>query len=134
MKYVLDGMNVPGVKVPTPNERILKVLLSPELGNTDKLTLLFSIISPGNTTGLHTHEVDEIMYVAVGRGECIVGEEKSEIKEDIVLYAPRLVKHEVKNTGDETLKLVCFYAPPMKPAGYFAEAINKAKEYFKGSH
>jgi mannose-6-phosphate isomerase-like protein (cupin superfamily) len=132
MKHVFDGMKVLGVKVPAPNERILKVLLSPELGSTDKFTLLLSIISPGNTTGLHTHDVDEIMYVATGRGECIVGEEKGEFKEDTVLFAPKLVKHEVKNVGDETLKLVCFYIPPVKPTGYFAEATNKAKEYFKG--
>jgi mannose-6-phosphate isomerase-like protein (cupin superfamily) len=132
MKYIFDSMEVPGAKVPAPNERVLKVLLSPELGSTDKFTLLFSIISPGNTTGLHTHDVDEIMYVVTGRGECIVGEEKGELKEDTVLFAPKLVKHEVKNVGDETLKLVCFYVPPMKPAGYFAEATNKAKEYFKG--
>lgn len=131
MKYVFDGMEVPGAKVPAPNERVLKVLLSPEIGNTEKLTLLFSIISPGKTTGLHTHDVDEIMYVATGRGECIVGEEKGKLREDTVLFAPKLVKHEVKNTVDETLKLICFYVPPMKPTGYFAEAISIAKEYFK---
>ena len=131
MTYIIEGMKVTGVKVPSPNERVLKILLSPELENTDKFTLLFSIVSPRNGTGVHTHDSDEVMYVAAGRGEGIVGEETAEIKPDSVIYAPKLVRHEVKNTGDEMLKLVCFYIPPLKPAGYFEEAINKAKEYLR---
>jgi len=131
LKYIIEGMKVTGVKVPPPHERVLKILLSPELGDTDKFTVLFSIISPGNATGLHTHESDEVMYVAAGRGEGMVGEEKAELKEDTVIFAPKLVKHEVANAGEETLKLICFYIPPLKPAGYFEEAIKEAKDYFR---
>jgi mannose-6-phosphate isomerase-like protein (cupin superfamily) len=131
LNYIIEGMKVTGIKVPSPHERLLKILLSPELGNTDEFTVLFSIISPGNFTGLHTHNSDEVMYVATGRGEGVVGEEKAELKEDTVIFAPKLVKHDVTNTGEENLKLICFYIPPLKPAGYFEEATSKAKEYFK---
>jgi len=131
MKYVINGMKVPGSKVPPPHERVLKVILSPEIGNVDNLTFLFSLISPGNSTGLHTHESDEVMYVAKGKGISIVGNEEEEIEEDSVIFAPKLIKHEVKNTGDGILKLICFYNPPLKPSGYFEEAINKAKEYLE---
>lgn len=130
MDYIIEGMKVTGAKVPSPHERVLKVLLSPELGNTDKFTLLFSIISPGNATGLHTHNSDEVMYIASGRGIGVVGEEKAEFKEDTVLYAPKLIKHEVINTEAETLKIICFFIPPLKSAGSYEETINKAKEYF----
>jgi mannose-6-phosphate isomerase-like protein (cupin superfamily) len=131
MRYIFDGMDVPGVRVPTPNERLLKILLSPELGDTDKCTLLYSIISPKNGTGPHVHDSDEIMCVVTGRGEGSVGEEKSQFREGTIIFAPKNVKHEVKNSGDETLKLVCVYIPALKPSGYFAEAINKAKEHSK---
>ena len=130
MRYMFDGMRVPGAKVPAPNERFLKVLLSPELGSTDKFTLLYSIISPKNGTGEHAHDSDEIMYVATGRGEGVVGNEKSELKEGTVIFAPNRIKHHITNTGDETLKIVCFYIPALKPAGYFAEAAEMAKQYF----
>jgi len=131
VKYIWDGIKVNGVKVPSPHERVLKIMLSPEIGNTDKCTVLFSIINPENGTGSHTHSSDEIMYVASGRGTAKVGNETTELREDIVIFAPKNVEHYVQNTGNETLKLICFYVPPLKPAGYFEEAISKAKEYFK---
>jgi len=132
MKHVINGMKVPGFKVPPPHERVLKVILSPEIGNVDNLTFLFSLINPGNSTGLHTHESDEVMYIAEGKGVSIIGDEEEEIEEDSVIFAPKLVKHEVKNTGNSVLKLICFYHPPLKPSGYFEEAINKAKAYLEG--
>ncbi|NIM45091.1 MAG: cupin domain-containing protein [Nitrososphaeria archaeon] len=127
---IVETEDIPGAKVPEPNERVLKVVMSPEIGNYEKLTVLVSIISPGNSTGYHTHGSDEIMYVATGRGEGVVDGETKKIRVDSLIYAAKGVKHEVKNAGDETLKLICFYSPPIKPAGYFEEAINKAKEYF----
>jgi mannose-6-phosphate isomerase-like protein (cupin superfamily) len=129
--YIIEGMKVTGIRVPSPHDRVLKVLLSPELGNTDNFTMLFSILSPGNSTGLHKHESDEIMYIASGRGVGVVGGEKAEIKEDTVLYAPKLVEHETINTGEETLKIICFFIPPLKPAGHYEEGVNKAKEYLR---
>lgn len=128
---IVETEDIPGVKVPKPNERVLKVVMSPEIGNYDRLTVLISIISPENTTGCHTHGSDEIMYVATGRGEGIVADETKKIGMSSMIYAAAGVKHEVKNTGEETLKLICFYAPPLKPAGYFQEATNKARKYFK---
>ena len=131
MKYLIEGMKVAGFEVPPPNKRVLKILLSPDLENTDKFTLLYSIVSPGNSTGSHTHDSDEVMYIASGRGEAVFGEEKGEIEADTVIFAPKHVEHDVRNTGEETLKLICFFIPPLKPAGYFEKAINEAKEYFK---
>ena len=130
MKYMFDGLVVDGVKAPQPNERILKVVLSPQIGNISNCTVLISIISPGNGTGMHKHDVDEIMYVASGRGVGEVLDEVMELREDVIVFSPKDVEHQVKNTGNETLKLVCFFTPPLKPEGYFKEAISKAKQYF----
>jgi len=120
-----------GIKVPPPNERILKVILSPEVTGTKNLTLLISIVSPHSTTGLHTHESDEIMYVVTGNGQSTMGDDKVAIQPDMIIHAPAGVKHELKNTGDETLKLVCFYYPPLKASGAYGEAIEMAKKTFQ---
>jgi len=120
---------VPGVTVPKPNERVLKVLFSPNVGNKE-LTLLVSLIYPHSTTGLHTHDVDEYMYIASGHGVAISEDgEEVEVHPDMLVYAPAGVKHEMKNTGDETLKLICVYVPALKASGYFEEAEKKAKEF-----
>lgn len=125
---VLQVKDVKGVKVPMPNERVLKVMASPELGAGSDLTVLISIISPGGGTGLHTHSVDEYMYVATGRGQSICEGEIEEVIPDSLIFAPKDIEHEIKNTGDETLKLFCVYVPALKPAGYFEQAVAAAKE------
>jgi len=127
----IESMDVPGFKVPSPNERVLKVISSPELGSQEDMTLLLSIISAGNTTGLHTHESTETMYVLSGRGVGTISGKTGEVKVDTVLVAPKGVLHEVRNTGDETLKLVCVYLPALKPSGNFEKAIDIAKQYFR---
>ncbi len=129
-KHIIKGMEVAGVQVPPPNERNLKVLFAPELGNTDKFTMLFSILNPEGTTGAHTHDSDEVMYVAASRGEGKVGGERSELSRDTVIFAPKLVEHSITNLEEEPLKLICFYVPPLKPTGYFEEAIKISRQHF----
>lgn len=124
----IKGWQVPSVEVPPPNKRYLRVVISPEVTGTQQATLLYSIISPGYSTGLHTHDGDEFQYIVSGRGEGAVGDKKSPVEADMVIYSPAGVPHEVRNTGEETLKMICFFAPPLKPSGYFAEAIEAAKK------
>ena len=125
---VLQVNDIKGVKVPMPNERVLKVMASPELGAGSDLTVLVSIISPGGGTGLHTHAVDEYMYVAIGRGQSICEGKIEEVVPDSLIFAPKDVEHEIKNTGDESLKLFCVYVPALKPVGYFEQAVAAAKD------
>jgi len=128
---VLNVENVPGSKVPGENERILKVLMSPHAGNYEKATVLISDISPRKSTGMHTHDSDEIMYVAAGEGTTECGGNVSKIKVGALIFAPKKIEHTVNNTGDKKLRLVCFYIPPIEPKGYFEEATQKTKEYLK---
>jgi len=127
---VIKTWEIPGVTVPKPNERTLKVIFSPEVNNKNFIMLL-SLIYPQGSTGLHTHEVDEYMYVVSGHGKAFCeGEEETEIHPDTIVYAPAGKKHEIRNTGDETIKLVCVYVPAFKTSGYLKEAEAKAKEFF----
>ncbi|MDD5698530.1 MAG: cupin domain-containing protein [Victivallaceae bacterium] len=127
MTMIKKGFNVPGVKAPRPNERMLKVLMSPELGDTNDLTILISIIPPGSTTGLHTHHGDEYMYVVSGRGESIENGQVSPIEPDSLIVACGGNEHGIRNTGDESLKLFCIFCPALEPVGCFLEAIEAAK-------
>ena len=124
---IIKIWEVPGAKVPPPTERTLKVIMSPELGNAENVTVLISLIPPGGTTGLHTHDVDEYMYVASGRGLHVTDREETPIEPDVVISAKAGEPHEVRNTGDEMIKLVCFFVPPLKPKGYLEKAVEVAK-------
>jgi mannose-6-phosphate isomerase-like protein (cupin superfamily) len=124
---VISIPEIPGVEIPEPNNRIIKTLMSPELNNCDH-TVLISLIKPGNSTGIHTHKSDEYMYVATGRGEAISIKDGKEVLEkvtpDSLIFAPEGEKHSIRNTGDETLKLVCVYYPAIEPTGKFKESID----------
>jgi quercetin dioxygenase-like cupin family protein len=123
---VVRGWEVPGVKVPKPNERVLKVLVSPEVGNSDYTTILFSIISPFSTTGPHKHdESEECMYVVSGRGVYRVAGREISFEPDSILIAKKGEEHEIRNLSDETMKLVAIFAPPLKPSGYIEEALRQ---------
>lgn len=123
---VYSVWKVDGVKVPKPNERVLKIIMSPETTGTKELTLLVSIISPKSTTGSHTHDVDEIMYIAHGRGVFISYGKRESVQSDQVVYAARGQVHEIKNTSEETLKLICVFYPPLKAEGYVKKAVDAA--------
>lgn len=133
---VINSKNVPGVKVPAPFSRELKVVLDPQVGNYDKATILLSYIEPKSSTGLHKHSSDEIMYVVEGKGEAVEvkdGIGKVElVTEGCVIYAPSNIEHEIKNSGDGKLVLFCVYIPGLKASGYLEMAIEAAKKYFRG--
>ncbi len=118
---------VKGFTVPPPYERTLKMLFSPELSNTDKVTVLAALIPPGRSTDLHIHDGDEVIYVASGRGVFILGDKEYPVEPDMVLYAKAKAPHGMKNTGDEMIKLICFFTPPLKPVGRIEKAIEAAK-------
>jgi mannose-6-phosphate isomerase-like protein (cupin superfamily) len=128
---VIKIKDVPGVKVPAPNNRVLKTLMSPELGNCDDHTVLMSLIEPDSSTGLHTHEADEYMYVVTGYGEAVTVKDGEEITEEIepgcLIFAAEGDEHSVRNLSHETLKLFCVYSPAIEPKGKFKESIDIQK-------
>jgi len=128
---VVDVDKLPGAKVLGENERLLKVVMSPQVGNYDSGTVLISDISPRKGTGMHTHDVDEIMYVASGKGVTICGGKENTIGVGSVILAPEGIEHTVNNTGKEKLRLVCFYVPPMETRGKFKEATEKTRRFFE---
>jgi quercetin dioxygenase-like cupin family protein len=102
--------------------------MSPELNGYKDATIIFSHIPPGSTTGRHTHASDEIMYV-VGRGEGTVGDEVCKIETDSVVFAPRGIEHECRNTSEtDTLKLFCVFIPPLKPPALLSKLIETTKK------
>ncbi len=128
---VVDVEKLPGSKVLGVNERLLKAVMSPQVGNYDKGTVLISDISPRKGTGMHTHDVDEIMYVASGEGITICGGKENTVGRGSVIFAPKGIEHTVNSTSDEKLRLVCFYIPSMEPRGNFKEATEKTRRFFE---
>ncbi|MFC1903458.1 cupin domain-containing protein [Chloroflexota bacterium] len=134
VKSVYDGWEFPAVKIGPPTERYLKLIMCPETTGYEKATILFSHIPPGGSTGMHTHpDSDEIIYF-VGRGEGIMDREKVALETDSVIFAPKGVEHECRNTSEtETLKLFCVFLPPMKLSEALTKLAQETKKYLASS-
>lgn len=83
-------------------------------------------LEPGEHTGMHTDSAEEIVLVLSGRAEAIVGDERGELSAGGLGLVPALVPHDVRNIGEETLRVVGFFSSgivvsvfddPLMPAG-----------------
>jgi quercetin dioxygenase-like cupin family protein len=83
-------------------------------------------LEPGEHTGMHTDSAEEIVLVLSGRAEAIVGDERGELSAGGMGVVPALVPHDVRNIGDETVRVVGFFSSgivvsvfddPLMPAG-----------------
>jgi quercetin dioxygenase-like cupin family protein len=83
-------------------------------------------LEPGEHTGMHTDSAEEIVLLLSGRAEAIVGDERGELSAGGMGLAPALVPHDVRNIGEETVRVVGFFSSgtvvsvfddPLMPAG-----------------
>ena len=67
-------------------------------------------LEPGEHTGMHTDSAEEIVLVLSGRAEAIVGDERGELSAGGLGLVPALVPHDVRNIGEETVRVVGFFS------------------------
>jgi len=98
MRYVVDSATVEGVKkIPTRG-----------------FSMGQNVTAVGSQIPEHAHESsEEGMYIVSGQGRLITEEGKEELRAGMAIYMPPGVKHSILNTGDEELKLIWVYSPPL---------------------
>jgi quercetin dioxygenase-like cupin family protein len=83
-------------------------------------------LEPGEHTGMHTDSAEERVLILSGRAEAIVGDERGELSAGGIGLVPALVPHDVRNIGEETVRVVGFFSSsivvsvfddPLMPAG-----------------
>ena len=105
-----------GVKIPAPYSRTIKMIFAPDKQNVEEISFSFALIDPGSQTDYHTHDRPELIYVVSGRGISKCEGEEIEVQGDTVLWVRAGEKHQMRNTGAETLKLATVFVP-----GYTAD-------------
>lgn len=89
-------------------------------------SVVYFELEPGAHTGMHTDSAEEVVVILSGRAEAIVGDESGELSAGGIGLVPALVPHDVRNVGDETVRVVGFFSSstvvsvfddPMMPAG-----------------
>jgi mannose-6-phosphate isomerase-like protein (cupin superfamily) len=95
--------------------RVSKLLLAPKFGGVHNLSLGMNITEVGSMIPDHVHEdSEEVLFLISGRARIVIeGEGAWEIGPETAFYSPVGKKHRVENIGDEPLKLVWVYTPPL---------------------
>ncbi|MGH3144210.1 MAG: cupin domain-containing protein [Rubrobacter sp.] len=97
------------------------------LGTENKSTaVVYFEIEPGNRLGTHTDSAEEILLILAGTAEVSLGDERERLSVGEMALVPAMVPHALRNTGDETLRVVGFFSSnvivstfdqPMMPFG-----------------
>jgi len=77
---------------------------------TKSTAVVYFELEPGEHLGSHTDSAEEVLFVVSGSGEATIGEEQATVQTGTLAVVPALVPHSVKNTGDETLRVVGFFS------------------------
>jgi mannose-6-phosphate isomerase-like protein (cupin superfamily) len=79
--------------------------------------LVVMALRPGEEIGEEVHEVDQFIYAVKGEGEAIMGGAATSFAKGEALCVPAGTVHNVRNSGDEPMKLFTLYSPPQHAAG-----------------
>ena len=112
MNYVVDAGSVEGVKkIPS---RTSKLLLSEISVGAIGFSMGQNVTDVGSQIPEHAHEdAEEGMYLISGQGRLITEDGEQDLHAGMAIYMPPGVKHSIVNTGDEPMKLVWVYSPPL---------------------
>jgi quercetin dioxygenase-like cupin family protein len=73
-------------------------------------SVVYFEVDPGKHLGTHTDSAEEILYIVSGTAEAIVGDERGEVGPGSLALVPAMVPHDIVNSGDETVRVVGFFA------------------------
>jgi mannose-6-phosphate isomerase-like protein (cupin superfamily) len=111
--------------VRTPHNSEIRPLIDRTTSSITQCSLAEEILPPGCSVTPHHHGIlEEIYYIASGRGLMTVGQDSREVGAGDAVYIPRGHRHSLKNTGSEPIKvlLVC------GPAFYYEDQIFDVAE------
>lgn len=77
------------------------------------LQLVLMSLGPGEDIGEEVHsDRDQFFRIEEGRGEVSIDGRKTNVKSDVAIVVPAGARHNIRNSGDEPLKLYTLYGPP----------------------
>ncbi len=117
----------PGVEIPAPYARRIKVLFAPDKGGVQEITFSHAILPPGGRTDCHTHDRPELIYVVAGEGICVNAAGETPIAADVAMWVPAGEPHQIINTGYQQLKLATVFVPAYTAEENYGRCIKAAE-------
>ncbi|MCM3764495.1 cupin domain-containing protein [Neobacillus niacini] len=99
---------------------------------TTSLSVVYFEIEPGNNLGTHSDSAEEIILVLEGKAEATVNDEIGQLTKGEMAVIPKMVPHNIRNIGSETLKVVGFFSSPYV-ASTFVEPLMPINQNVVGT-
>jgi len=94
-------------------------LLGPQNSQAKNLVFGLAEFPAGTLAGTHTHQTEEeIIYILSGEGAIIAGEKETRLEPGVAVFIPPGLSHQIRADGEERLKLVTLFSPPVTPGAY----------------
>ena len=127
MKGFVDDIE----KLTIGNQDFRRVLYT---GHHTQLVLM--ALLPGEEIGEEVHEdTDQFFRVEKGEGEVVIDSRSFPIRDGSAIVVPAGARHNVRNTGGESLRLYTLYSPPHHEDGtvhHTRTDAEKSTEHFTG--
>ena len=107
--------------------RYLRWVVAADRLNANHCSACVIRVAPGNKVRpAHSHpHGEEVIYIIRGSGRVLVAGEVAEVRAGSVVLFPQGAVHMLHNTGDEEMKVVCFFAPSTSLENYkFYEDVD----------
>ena len=90
----------------------IREIMHPQVHGNTRQSLAQAIVKPGETTQLHRHhKSEELYFITQGKGNMQLGHERLIVKEGDCICIPSGTAHNIQNTGDEHLIILCCCSP-----------------------
>ena len=97
----------------TKDGSLIRELMHPNVHGNNRLSLAEAIIPIGFTTFLHKHhQSEEIYHILEGSGVMALEDRKFEVKAGDTICIPPGTPHQIHNSGEIPLRLMCCCSPP----------------------
>ncbi len=108
--------------------RDLQWIVTPETIGATMLSACILTAPPKSVVRpLHGHkDVEEALYVLQGEGEAWVDGERAPFTAGDAVMFPANSKHQIRNTGDKPMIIVCMFSAVTKPEAY----VNYDRDVF----
>lgn len=83
----------------------------------ERAQLVLMALRVAEEIGEEVHSVDQILSVVSGQGESVLDGRGKPFETGDVVAVPAGMRHNIRNTGTDPLKLFTVYAPPQHAAG-----------------
>jgi quercetin dioxygenase-like cupin family protein len=121
---IVDEKTIPALDLPG---RRLRWVVTKETTSAQHCTMCVIQVQRGQTVRpAHSHpNGEEVIYIVQGSGRVMIDGIVEPVHEGCAVLFPQGSIHMLQNTGDEEMKVACFFAPPSDLSTYrFFEKVE----------